>query len=123
LCIFAVIALVGVGLWSKGSNSSQTATLVDVTGQVEVASSAGGWHAAVDGEKVQNGLRMRVGSQSNATLVFFEGSRTTVGSNSELVFEHLDGSRSSGLQVEIDQTIGKNNHSVVPLAGTTVNLW
>jgi len=61
---------------------------------------------------------MRVGSQSNATLVFFEGSRTTVGSNSELVFKHLDGSRSSGLQVEIDQTTGKTNHSVVPLSGS-----
>ena len=119
LCIFAVIALVGVGLWSRGSNSSQTATLVDVIGQVEVASPVGSWQPAGDGDKVQNGQRMRVGSQSTATLVFFEGSRTTVGSNSELVFKHLGGSRSSGLQVEIDQTTGKTSHSVVPLSGSS----
>jgi hypothetical protein len=119
LCVFAVIALVGVGLWPRGSNSSQTATLVDVIGQVEVASPVGSWQPLADGDKIESGQRMRVGSQSNATLVFFEGSRTTVDSNSELVFTHLGGSRSSGLQVEIDQTSGKTSHSVVPLGGSS----
>ncbi len=119
LCVFAVAALIGVGLLLKGSNSTstQTAMLVDVIGQVEVASSSDGWHPLVDGDKVKSGQRMRVGSQSNATLVFFEGSRTTIGPDSELVLKRLGGSRSHGLQVEIDQIAGKTSHSVVPLSG------
>jgi hypothetical protein len=103
LCIFAVIALVGVGLWSRGSNSSQTATLADVYGQVEVASSLGNWQTAGNGDKVKSGQQIRVGAESNATLVFFEGSRTTIGPDSELVLDLVDGSRSRGLQVEINQ--------------------
>jgi len=119
LCIFAVIALVGVGLWSRGSNPSKTATLVNVTGQVEVASPLGSWQPLTEGDKVESGQRVRVGSQSAATLVFFDGSRTTIGSDSELVLKHLGESRSSGLQVEIDQTAGKTSHSVVPLSGSS----
>jgi hypothetical protein len=119
LCLFGVVALVGVGLLRQGSNSTQTATLVEVIGQVEVASSSGSWHRLDDGDKVKSGQQMRVGSQSSATLVFFEGSRTTVGPDSELVLKHLGGSRSQGLQVEIEQTTGKTSHSVVPLNGSS----
>jgi len=80
---------------AEGSESSLAATLLDVYGQVEVASSLGGWHTVGDGDKVESGQQMRVGSQSNATLVFFDGSRTTVGPDSELTLKHLGGSRSS----------------------------
>ena len=119
MCVCVISALVGVGLWRMGSNSSQTARLVDVIGQVEVASSAGSWHAAADGDKVQSGQRIRAGTQSSATLVFFEGSRTTVGSDTELVLKYLGGSGSRGLQVEIDQKAGRTSHSVVPLGGSS----
>jgi hypothetical protein len=89
-----------------------------VIGQVEVASSSGSWHAVTDGAKVRQGDQIRTGAQSSVNLVFYEGSRTVIGPDSELSLPQLGGGSGKTLQAELNQTMGKTDHSVIPLRGS-----
>lgn len=118
LVIFAG-ALLGLGLSLSGPRDAQAATLMDVNGRVEVASgpAASDWRLLSAGEKVHSGQRVRTSNASGATLVFFDGSRTTLGSNADLTLARVDGDRGKVLRVVLNQNAGKTSHSVVPLRG------
>lgn len=119
LALLAVLLVGGLGLWLAGPPSAKAATLMDVQGQVEIASSAeaSDWRSAANGDQVKAGQRIRTQAASGATLVFYEGSRTTISPNADLVLSELDGGWGSALRVDFDQLAGKTAHSVVPLRG------
>ena len=120
LAVVGGIVLLGVlGLALAWPGSVRAATLMDVVGKVEVASSStsANWHQVASGDKVYSGQRLRTGAGSSATLVYFEGSRTTVGASSDLTLTRLDGSWGNVLRLTLLQTAGETNHSVVPLRG------
>ena len=109
----------GLGLALAWPGSVRAATLMDVVGKVEVASSStsANWHQVESGDKLYSGQRLRTGAGSSATLVYFEGSRTTVGASADLTLTRLDGSWGNVLRLTLLQTAGETNHSVVPLRG------
>lgn len=119
LFMMAFVAMLGLGVWIVAApHNAQAATLMDVQGQVEVADAGGAsWRAVTSGDKVSTGGRIRTGAASQATLVFFEGSRTVVGSNADLVLTRVDGDWGRVLRVVLTQNAGKTSHSVVPLRG------
>ncbi len=121
---FAVLALMVVvtgaaAIWLAGPGSAHRATLVDVTGVVQVASSESetGWVALKDGDVVKEGDHLRSSADSGAALVFFEGSRTVLGENADVVLTTLDGGWNKSLKIAFDQTSGETHHSVIPLRG------
>ncbi len=115
--VFSMVLLAG-GLWLRGPGDAQFVTLRSVSGRVEVASaSREGWHAASSGERLQAGQRVRTGAAAEVSLVFFEGTTTHVGPNSELVLTKVSGQRGNVLQVELTQLAGRTTHSVAPLRG------
>lgn len=117
LCVAS--SMVGLGMWYFGPHSAQAATLMDVTGQVEVASpnAPDDWRAISNGDQVRAGQRVRTLSASNATLVFFDGTRTTLDQNSDLTLTRVDGDWGKVLRVVLTQNAGEINNSVVPLRG------
>jgi hypothetical protein len=116
--LVTLVALLGAGAWLfAGPSNAQAATLMDIQGQVEIAAANGELRAAADGALVRSGERVRTGPASQATLVFYEGSRTTVGPNADLTLSRVDGDRGKVLQVVLTQAAGKSSHSVVPLQG------
>lgn len=119
LCVAASMA--GLGMWYFGPRSAQAATLMDVTGQVEVASTSAPdeWQPISNGDQVRAGQRVRTLSASSATLVFFDGSRTTIDPNSDLTLSRVDGDWGKVLRVVLTQNAGEINNSVVPLRGKT----
>lgn len=72
-----------------GSWGAHSATLTDATGRVQVASSAdpADWRPVSNGDQVRTGQRLRTGPGSLVTLVYFDGSRTTLSAESEVTFE------------------------------------
>ncbi len=117
LCVAA--SMVSLGMWYFGPHSAQAATLMDVTGQVEVASSSApdGWRVIANGDQVHAGQRIRTESASSATLVFFDGTRTTLNPNSDLTLTRVDGDWGKVLRVVLTQNAGEINNSVVPFNG------
>src|SRR3972149_5560856 len=65
-------------------------------------------------DPVHAGQRLRTHAASSATLVFFDGSRTTLGPNTDLSMDKVEGGWGKVIQVALNQTAGKTTHSVVP---------
>lgn len=116
---FLLAAAGGLGLWLAGPSSARAATLMDVNGQVQIASqnSSSDWQTAANGEKVHEGERIRTGSDSSATLLFYDGSRSTMLANTDVTITTLQGDWQRDIQVKLTQQKGKTSHSVVPLHG------
>ena len=112
-------AVLGTGLWLGGLRGAQTARLMDVNGQVQVFSPGdpGFWQAASSDERVQAGQRIRTMEHSSATLVFADGSRTTLGPQADVALTRLDRSWNGVIHVLLTQSAGKTSHSVVPFEG------
>ncbi|HZD57485.1 MAG TPA: DUF5666 domain-containing protein, partial [Anaerolineales bacterium] len=113
------VSLLGAGLWQAGPGKAQAATLAEVNGQVQVASAegAGSWHTASDGDRLRSGQRIRTGSDSSASLVFFDGSQTTLQAGTDLILRRVEGGWGNLLHVVLDQQAGKTDHRVVPFDG------
>ncbi|HEX7976748.1 MAG TPA: DUF5666 domain-containing protein [Anaerolineales bacterium] len=120
LFLCAVVTLAGVGIYLAGPRNAQTAALMDVSGQVEVASSAlaNDWKPVANTDRVHSGARIRTLAASEATLVFFDGTRTTLGPDSDLTLTRVDGDWGNVLRVILTQNAGNTSHSVVPLKGS-----
>jgi hypothetical protein len=115
----AAVALLGAGLWQAGPRNAQAATLAEVSGQVQVASAGetSGWHTARDGERLRSGQRIHTGPGSSATLIFFDGSQSTLQAGTDLILRRVEGGWGNLLHVVLDQQAGKTDHRVVPFGG------
>ena len=113
---FAAVLWLG-SAWLSGPDPS-FATVRTVAGRVGgSAGDGGGGHAAARGEAMRTGQRIRAGAAAGASLTFFEGTTTRIGSNAELALTRIAGQRGGVLQVELTQVLGTTSHSVVPLRG------
>ena len=116
LVIFGAVLWLS-SIWLAGPDMS-AATVGAVHGRVEIGSADGReWHAASPGELVRSGQHLRTGSGASATVTYFEGTVTRIGSNSEVVLTRVAGRSGRELQVELSQVVGTTTHQVVPLQG------
>ncbi|MCK5429890.1 MAG: FecR domain-containing protein, partial [Anaerolineales bacterium] len=117
--LIALVSLSALGVWMAGPRAAHVATLMDVRGVVGVGpgDSTDGWDMVSDGSQIGEGQRIRTGSQGSVTLVFFDGTRTTLAANTDLTLTKVDGRWGNVLQVELSQQAGDTNHSVVPFQG------
>lgn len=117
--LVVVVSLAGLSAWLAGPSGAQVVRVMDVDGQVEVASShlGGDWQQVANGDQLRSGQRIRSWDAAHATLVFFDGSRTTLAPNSDLTFSKVDGDWGNVLRVALTQNRGKISNSVVPLRG------
>ena len=114
--LFAISAA-GIGFYMAGPASAHSVQTIEVNGLVEVSSSpdANDWHFISSGDQLSQGQRIRSYAGSGATLIFFDGSRTVIGSSTDLTLTRLGGGWGSVLQVEMAQNSGFTDQSVVPL--------
>ncbi len=119
ILLVAAISVIGLSLWFGGPRAAQVATLMDVNGVVGVGplDSNEGWELVSEGMQVREGQRIRTGADGNVTLVFFEGTRSTLGPDTDLTLVEVGGGWNETLKVALDQHAGDSIHSVVPLQG------
>lgn len=92
---------------------SQDAVLVPSRGLVEFKRKAGSW-TVVDGETaVSQGDQIRTGALSGAQVIFQDGSRTSLGSDTTIALKELD-FQSGNRIVALSQSIGESRHEVAP---------
>ena len=112
ILLMAFVLSAGAGLYFSGPRGAQTAILTDAAGVLEVSDTgvAGDWRLVTNGDKVRAGQRLRTGDESWVTLEFFDGTRTTLAPNTDLVLNKIDGDWGDELQVELIQNKGETNH-------------
>lgn len=95
---------------------ARAATLTDIQGVVEVASSpdADHWVVATEGQRVRQGEVVRTRPDSTVRLVYFEGSQTQLEADSAVLIETLAGGWGRVLQLQLRQLYGQTDHRVVP---------
>jgi mannose-6-phosphate isomerase-like protein (cupin superfamily) len=95
---FLVLLVVGglaLQTW-LGTRVSQTADLYRLDGSVEIRSdSSAVWQPAPTGTQVRAGDQVRTGPSARATLIFFDGSVTTLENDTEVVIVQLDSRRNN----------------------------
>jgi hypothetical protein len=121
IVLLCMATTVGAGIYLAGPSSARSATLLDVSGLVEVASSpaAGDWKPVDSGTQVRNGQSIRTNTSSSVTLLFYDGSRTSIGPDTNVSFNRLSGGWNGKLNVEMTDTAGGLYSSVVPFGGKT----
>jgi len=110
--VLVVVALLTIGL--TGPRGSRSATLTDVNGVVEVFDGQN-WQAASTGDRVKSGQKVRTQLGSQATLVFFEGTRSVLAEDTELDLSKVQGGWNQSLRVQMRQVMGVSTHTVTPV--------
>jgi hypothetical protein len=117
-----LLAFAGAALQSwLGASVSQVATLAYVSGEVEILPSGGDvWQPAEAGAQMEAGDRIRTGSSGAAELAFFDGSRTSLESETEITIARMSGRRGGGSRVIVlHQWVGQAYHRVQPFSDST----
>jgi hypothetical protein len=114
-----LIFLVGCGFWVGRSPETQKVMLMEVVGLVEVASgdSVEDWQPVFSGQYIEEGQWIRTGVDGSVVLLFYEGSRTSLGPDTDLGLTTIGGDGRRELIVDLNQRTGETSHSVVPLQG------
>jgi mannose-6-phosphate isomerase-like protein (cupin superfamily) len=90
---FLTLLIIGGLAWQTwlGTRVPQTATLYQLEGPIEIRSNSGAvWQPAPTGTQVRAGDQIRTGPSARATLIFFDGSITTLENNTEVAVVQLD---------------------------------
>ena len=121
LIVFAACSTVTLGglffFYGPNSRVAQTATLTQIDGVVEVLSAGSdAWQLASAGAQVAQGDRIRTGEDSAGSLVFFDGSMTTLLDKTEVTLVEMNSRRNNArTMIVLDQRIGQIHNQVQPL--------
>jgi hypothetical protein len=118
MAVLAVLLIILSAIFTTPASASY-ATLMDVNGIVEVSDdiAAEEWTPLENGDRVKEGQYVRTRFGSSATLVFYEGTRTSLASETQVGLQVVKGGFGRALTVELAQLSGSTHHSVVPLRG------
>lgn len=94
-------------------SDAASAILAEFQGTVDVGTGDGQWTLAQAGQMLTNGQRLRTGALSNATLAFYDGSRTFLGAEAEMALDVLDARISGARVVQLTQVSGESRFDVV----------
>lgn len=118
--IVLLVLVVAVGaflFFPRGGALSiaNAATLTVLHGQIDAQKGASGFTPAFDGDLLTSGDVVRADNAGNAVVTFFDGSTLTVESGAQVRVASLVKTGSGGIQVTIEQTLGRTWASVQKL--------
>jgi len=119
--VLLLVAVVAAGAFlffprPAGALAANAATIAVLRGDVEAQHSGTAFAPALDGDILAGGDVVRANQQGRAVLTFFEGSTLSIEPGSEVHVTSLARTGASGLQVTIEQTIGRTWASVNKLS-------
>ena len=122
IVLLVVVVATGAFLFfprSGGLSIANAATLAVRHGQVDAQQSGGDFTPAFDGDLLTSGDVVRANAAGNAVVTFFEGSTLTVESGSQVRVTSLVKTSDGGIQVSIEQSLGRTWASVQKLGGSS----
>jgi len=119
--LVVVVAAGGFLFFPRGGSLSiaNAATLAVLHGQVDAQKSGGDFTPAFDGDLLTAGDVVRANAAGNAVVTFFEGSTLTIESGSQVRVASLTKTSDGGIQVTIEQTLGRTWASVQKLGSSS----
>ncbi len=108
----AIVSQGAANVVSVKPGNAESAMLADLHGMVEVKTGDGQWALAKSGQTIKSGQHIRTGAVSNVTLVFYEGSQTYLGAETEIALDALDARTSGARVVQMTQVSGESRHEV-----------
>lgn len=118
MILLVVVVAVGVFLFFPSGDTlsvANAATLAVLSGDVEAQKGGRDFAPALDGELLASGDVVRSNQQGRATVTFFDGSTLSVEPGSQVKVVSLARTAGDGLQVTIEQTLGRTWASVQKL--------
>ncbi len=111
--VLVVLLICSAWAWGEG-NVAQAATLAEVQGPVEVLlPGEQSWQAALPGVALSAGCAVRAGEGGLATILYADGSHSTLAERAEVRILELSGPRNRGrTTVCLAQTAGHTQHQV-----------
>jgi len=96
------------------ASGPQHAVMVNLHGIVEVQTLDGSWEPAAANDLLTAGDRVRSGTLSGLTLVFFDGSTIKIGPNAELSLDDINAPKAGDdpRTIVVTQWMGKSDHDV-----------
>ncbi len=122
IVLLVVVVAAGAFLFfprGGGLSIANAATLSVLHGQVDAQKSGGDFSPAFDGDLLTSGDVVRANAAGNAVVTFFEGSTLTVQSGSQVRVASLTKTSDGGIQVSIEQTLGRTWASVQKLGSSS----
>ncbi len=115
--LVVVIAAVGVLYFPRGSALAaiNAAVLSVLNGDVDASRGGADFEPALDGDVFATGDVVRANDKGRAVLTFFEGSTLSVDPGSNVKVVSLVKTSSGGIQLEVEQTVGRTWASVSKL--------
>jgi hypothetical protein len=97
----------------RTAQDPHTAIIAEVHGLVEMQVNTGQWISINTGQALQAGQHLRTRELSNATLLFYDGSRTQLGPSTEVAIEQLDAQTNGPRTILLAQLSGSTDQQVV----------
>ena len=122
IVLLVVVVAAGAFLFfprGGGLSIASAATLAVLHGQVDAQKSGGDFAPAFDGDLLTTGDVVRANADGNAVVTFFEGSTLTVESGSQVRVTSLVKTGDGGIQVSIEQSLGRTWASVQKLGSSS----
>jgi len=122
--IFLLVVVVAVGAFlffprSGALSVASAATLTVLHGQIDAQKGGTGFTPALDGDLLTTGDVVRADPSGNAVVTFFDGSTLTVESGAQVKVTSLARTSDGGIQVTIEQTLGRTWASVQKLGSSS----
>ena len=123
LAVAIIVALVIVLLGNRGETTTPTGTISSPIGEVLVQKQGSTtWIQAVSGMKLNEGDRLKTGGNSTTEIVFFEGSVTEVGADSEILLSEMEVAPNTGsTSIHLNQLVGHTVNRVQKLVDSASN--
>ena len=118
IVLLVVVVAAGAFLFfprGGGLSIANAATLAVLHGQVDAQKSGGDFTPAFDGDLLTSGDVVRANAAGNAVVTFFEGSTLTIESGSQVRVASLVKTGDGGIQVSIEQGLGRTWASIQKL--------
>jgi hypothetical protein len=117
LAVAIIVALVIVLLGNREATPTATGTISSPIGEVLVQKQGSvTWIQAVSGMKLNEGDRLKTGGNSTTEIVFFEGSVTEVGADSEILLSEMTVAPNTGsTSIHLNQLVGNTVNRVQKL--------
>ncbi len=118
IVLLVLIVAAGAFLFFPRGGSLSVANAATITvlhGQIDAQKGASGFTPAFDGDLLTSGDVVRADNAGNAVVTFFDGSTLTVESGAQVRVSSLVKTGGGGIQVTIEQTLGRTWASVQKL--------
>ena len=115
ITVIVIICIVGF-LWFSQTSEAVTAQLIIDSGTVQVKHADGSWTAAQSGILLSSSDSIKTGSNTSASVIFFQSSIIRLDSNTEITIQQII-EQDEEISIKIQQDAGRTWNAISKISG------